>query len=159
MQNTLIDNPFITIKGRTNFYDLNFISQVVNATFRDMRYRAPSQGLLSNAEDLVKLGNAMLYSDFISEEIKSKIFANVQLGTGIPAYISNGWVISEDRMGRKYYARTGDVTGGGASIIIYPDEKLVIAGAINLTSRAEDIPLFQIANIFLPQPQAEAEEK
>ncbi|NOR76701.1 MAG: serine hydrolase, partial [Draconibacterium sp.] len=33
LANTEIDNPFVTIKGRTNFYDHSFISQTVNATF------------------------------------------------------------------------------------------------------------------------------
>jgi len=49
LSNTEVDNPFRTVIGRTDFFDYNLVAQVVNATFRDMRYRAPSEGILSNA--------------------------------------------------------------------------------------------------------------
>lgn len=157
MENTVVDNPSITIKGRTGYYENNFISQVRNASCKDMRYRAPSQGILSNAEDLVKLGNAMLYSDYISEEVKTKIFTPIFLLTGFPVDISNGWFVSKDNFGRKFYGRKGSVTGGGAAIIIFPDEKLVLAGAINVTGDNEDIPMFQMASHFLSNPEPETE--
>lgn len=149
LDNTLIDDPFRTIKGRTDFYDHNFVAQTVNATFRDMRYRAPSQGLLSNAEDLVKFGNAILNSDYISEDIKNTLFEPIILKDGFPATLSHGWMLSTDLKGRRISGRSGQVTGGGASLLIFPDVKLVIAGAINLTADMDDIPVFQIAGHFL----------
>jgi len=149
LTNTMVDHPFLTIKGRTDYFDYNFVSQTVNATFRDMRYRAPSQGILSNAEDLVKFGNAIFYSDYISEDIKNKLFKKIINIDGFPENLSNGWILLTDAYGRNIYGRNGSVTGGGAALLLYPEEKLVVAGTINLTADLEDIPVFQMAQYFL----------
>ena len=150
LENTTIDSPFNTIKGRTNFYDHNIIAQVVNAISIDVRYRAPSNGLLSNAEDLVKFGNAILYSGLFTDSIKKRLFTPVELGIQLPSNSSHGWLIGEDMTGRTYYGRVGGITGGGAALLIYPEEKLVIAGTVNLTSKIEDLPVFTMAKPFFP---------
>jgi CubicO group peptidase (beta-lactamase class C family) len=149
LENTLIDNPFTYIKGRSDFYDHNFIAQVVHATTRDMRFRAPSEGLLSNAEDLVKFGNALLYSDYFSEKIKARLFEPVLLYNDIPSNMANGWLLMEDENGRKIYGRSGTVTGGGAALLVYPEEELVVACAVNLGAFSDDYPVFSMAQHFL----------
>lgn len=155
MENSTPDNPFITIEGRTQFYDHNFIAVVVNATTRDLRYKMPSEGMLSNAEDLVRFGNAILFSDYLAEETKSKLFEPVTLPGNAPSQMANGWILVEDAKGRKIYGRSGSVTGGSAALLIYPEEKLVIAAATNLTSMSDDLPVFTMANHFFPEEQAE----
>ncbi|RIH63607.1 class A beta-lactamase-related serine hydrolase [Mariniphaga sediminis] len=150
LENTLPDNPLIPIIGRSDFFDHNYISQVINATTRDMRFKTPSEGLLSNAEDLVKFGNALLYSDYLSEELKKRLFEPVMLQNNMPAQMTNGWMTLADREGRKIFGKAGNVTGGGAILIIYPEEKLVIACAANLGILSEDFPVFKIAEYFLP---------
>jgi len=151
LENTVTDNPFISIKGRSVFYDHNFIAQKVNATTRDMRFRSPSEGLLSNAEDLVKFGNALLYSDYFSDEIKARLFEPVTLYNAVPSNMANGWILMEDREGRTIYGRSGTVTGGGAALLVYPEEELVVACAVNLGAISDDYPVFTMAQHFLPQ--------
>jgi CubicO group peptidase (beta-lactamase class C family) len=148
LANTVVDNPFRTITGRSDFYDYNMVSQVINATFRDLRFRAPSEGLLSNAEDLVKLGNAILYSDVIPEQIKKRLFETVELRGDFPPTLANGWLLLKNNKGELSYGRAGGVTGGGAVLLIIPDKKLVIAGTVNLTSSSE-IPAFKLIAPFL----------
>ncbi len=155
LENTLVDNPFITIKGRSDFYDHNFIAQVINATFRDMRYRAPSEGLLSNAEDLVKFGNAMLYNDYFREVANENYFEPIPLFNDIPSAMANEWVLLTDRQERTIYGKTGSVTGGSASILVYPEEELVLACATNLTSSNDRFPLFEMAQHFLKNENPE----
>lgn len=155
LTHTVIDNPFITIKGRTDFYDHNFISAVVYATTRDMRFRAPSEGMLSNAEDLVKFGNAMLNSDYFSEMKKNGLFEPILLYNNIPSNMANGWILMTDRTGRDIYGKSGKVTGGGAAILVYPEEKLVVACATNLGAISDDYPVFDMASHFLNENQKE----
>lgn len=155
LTNTVIDNPFITIKGRSDFYDHNFISNVVHATTRDMRFRAPSEGMLSNAEDLVKFGNAVLFSDYFTEMQKSSFFEPIPLFNDIPSNMVNGWILMTDRSGLTIYGKSGKVTGGGAAILIYPEEKLVIACATNLGAISDDYPVFNMASHFLNESQEE----
>ncbi len=159
LENTVVDNPFMTIKGRANHFDHNFIAQVVPATFRDLRYKMPAQGILSNAEDLVKFGNALLYSGYFTEEIKERLFEPFILPNGLPAPIAHGWVLMEDRYGRKMYGKSGTVTGGSAALLIYPEEKVVVACASNLSLITEDFPLFAMANHFLDDPEPAEESQ
>jgi CubicO group peptidase (beta-lactamase class C family) len=154
LSNTLVDNLFATIKGRTGFYDHNYISQVVNATSKDLRFRAPSQGILSNAEDLVKYGNAMLFSDYFTEIINDDFFESIPLYNNIPSQMANGWMLMTDTSGRTIYGKSGTVTGGTAAILVYPDEKLVVAAAVNLTGVTNQLPVFEMAQPFLKEPEA-----
>jgi CubicO group peptidase (beta-lactamase class C family) len=151
LRNTVPDNPLITIKGRSQFFDYNYLSQPVNAISKDLRFCAPSEGLLSTAEDLVKFGNAFLYSEMITDDLKEKLFKPFILKDNIPTQMANGWFVLNDAAGRTIYGKSGGVAGGGASLIIYPEEKLVVACAINLTSPNETFPVFEIAECFLPK--------
>lgn len=153
LENTVIDNPFISIKNRSDFYDYNYIAQVVYATFRDMRYRAPSQGLLSTSEDMVKLGNAILYSDYISDEIKNGLFKPVPLSDEKETMMANGWMLLKNRQGTDIYGRSGEVTGGSAVLLIIPKYNLVFACAINLNVNPDTIPVFRMVNHFLPESE------
>lgn len=154
LTNTTLDNPLAVIKGRSDFYDLNFVAQLVNATFRDLRFRAPSEGLLSNAEDLVKLGNAMLDSPIISESVRESVLAPATLPGERKTAISKGWIAMTDKFGRKFYGRAGGVTGGSAALVVYPDEKLVIAATFNLTDKIGQFPIMEMAQKFLKTPES-----
>ncbi len=150
LENTMVDSPFKTIKGRSDYFDHNVVAQVVPSTFRDMRYRAPSEGLLSNAEDLVKFGNALLFSEYISKEMRKRLFEPLVLENGNRIKMVNGWVVLKDKNNRVVYGKSGNITGGSAAVLIYPKEELVVACATNLSSLSEDdIPVFEIANQFL----------
>jgi CubicO group peptidase (beta-lactamase class C family) len=153
LTNTTLDNPLMVIKGRSDFYDLNFVAQLVNATFRDLRFRAPSEGLLSNAEDLVKLGNAMLDSPVISESVRESVLEPATLPGERKTAISKGWIAMTDKFGRKFYGRAGGVTGGSAALVVYPDEKLVFAATFNLTDKIGQFPIMEMAQKFLKTPE------
>lgn len=157
LTNTEVDNPFKTVSGRTDFFDYNLVSQVVGATFADMRYRSPSVGILSNAEDLVKLGNAILYSDKISQVIQEKVFELTDLLGDFPPSIANGWIVQKNAAGERYFGKVGSTIGGGAIILIIPEEKLSIAVTTNLTSIGE-IPVFKLLEPFLSKSDTNKKE-
>ncbi len=157
LTNTVVDNPYFTVAGRTEFFDFNMVSQVVKAAFEDMRYRAPSDGLLSNAEDLVKFGNAILNSEKISKQIRKKLFEPNKLMGDFPPTMANGWFLQKNKYGELYYGKVGGVTGGGAVLLVIPEEKLVLAVTINLTSN-EEIPVFTLFNSFLAKIENKEEE-
>lgn len=149
LNSTQVDNPFNTVKDRSDFYDYNLISQVVNSTTRDLRYRAPSKGLLSTAEDLAKFGNALFFENFLSEQSRKKMLEPVWLLDSIPSPIANGWILLYTTDGGDMFGRKGTVTGGSASILVIPKEKMIITGAVNLTGRLDEVPVFEIAAHFL----------
>ena len=152
--NTEVDNAFKTVIGRTDFFDFNLVSQVVNASFRDMRYRASSDGILSNAEDLVRFGNVILNSELISTQIKEGIFVPKKLLGEFPPTMANGWIVQKNMNDDVYYGKVGGVTGGGGILLIIPGKRLVIAGTVNLTS-TEEIPVFRLFAPFLNEDNEE----
>ncbi len=153
LTNTVTDNPFRIIKGRTDFFDYNIVSNIIPAKSRDLRYSVPSRGILSNAEDLVKLGNAVLFSDYLSEETKAELFKQIPLYNNIPSRLTNGWLQIESNNGDKLIVRGGKITGGSASILIHPKEKIVIAYTTNLNVEINDTPIFTILDSFFPEKE------
>lgn len=152
MNSTVVDNPFATIKGRSDFYDPNIIAQVVNTSFYDLRVNAPSKGLLSNSEDMVKLGNAFLEGDYFSDSIRQSMFEPLLLYKNNTSRMVNGWIVYKDNYGRIVYGLQASVAGGSAAILIYPETKLVIGYACNLSSVLHETPVFLVANDFIGTP-------
>ena len=92
------------------------------------------------------------YNELIFDENFKKNLLKPYFINGIePTQMSNGWFVINDSSGRTIYGRSGGIAGGGASLIIYPDEKLVVACAVNLTSLTKEFPVFEIAANFLPE--------
>lgn len=155
--NTMEDNPFNIIENRTDFYDHNLVAMVTNSVTMDLRSKAPALGLLSTAEDLAKFGNDVLHSPYISDEIRKNLFKVPELSSGVDATMANGWNVFEDYWKRKFYVSAGQVRGGGSSLLVFPDDDLVIAILINLTMDMQEIPDYKIATYFLPKNQLQIE--
>lgn len=147
LKNIQPDNPLITVKGRTNYYDRDLIAQTINATFRDLRYRLPSDGYLSSVEDLVKLGNALLYSTNLPENVKNRMFTPARV-RDMETNIGNGLLFLSTSNGEKFYASRGNITGGGSMLLIYPKEELVVAWAGNINDHLDELPGMIVANNF-----------
>jgi len=152
LTNTVVENPVITIAGRSDFFDQDMFGNVVNAPFMDIRYTAPSKGILSNAEDLAKFGMAILESDYFSDDFVKNLFEPCELYGNYKSNMANGWVLTTDEKGRDVNGSFGIVTGGGSAIIMYPAEKLVIAIAMNSSPGIDKLPVFEIAKHFLQVP-------
>lgn len=149
LSNTEIDHPLKLTDNRTDFFENNIVSLVMNAPFCDLCSRTPSEGILSNAEDLVKFGNAILFSDAISATLKTRLFEPITLKSGEISRYSNGWIVTRTNNGRILYGMGGSVIGGGATLLIYPEEQLVIAATVNLTLEMNDLPVSKITALLL----------
>ncbi len=148
MDQTVHDSPFITIKNRSNFYDLNLVAQVIHAPTTDLRSRMPSDGYLSTAEDLIILGNALLSSPELSESVKQKMFTLPDIRGEYPPRWGNGFLFLDDEGERKIYLSRGMTKGSGAMLIIDPETRIVLAWLINLNDSGEELPGLKIFNMF-----------
>jgi len=148
LENTVPDNPLATIKGWSDFYDRNLIAQTINAVTYDLRYRMSSDGYLSTAEDLVKLGNALLSSPVLPDSIKKRMFTPPLVNNESQGSMGNGLLFLADRQGKPFYAARANVRGSAALLLIYPEEKLVLAWMTNLSDEGEELPVLRIANMF-----------
>jgi serine beta-lactamase-like protein LACTB len=148
MTSTAPDNPFITIKGRSENFDRNVVAQVVHAIPSDIRYKLPSEGYLSSAEDLVILGNALLSSPFLSDSVKTWMVTPPVEKDNFQIKWGNGLMLLNLPDGKTVYASRGLIKGSGAILIIIPDEKIVVAWLSNLDDDTEELPALQIAFMF-----------
>lgn len=148
LENTVPDDPLITIKGRSDFYDRNLVAQTINAVTLDLRYRLPSDGYLSTAEDLVRLGNALLASPVLSDSTRQRMFTAPLINNEFSGNFGKGLLYLRDREGRNFYAAKGNIRGSGALLLIFPDEKMVLGWMTNLSDDGEELPGLLITSLF-----------
>ena len=149
MKETVPDNLLGVIENRADFFDHDYMSRIIHAVSTDNRYKMPSEGYLSTAEDLNRLGTSLLFSEYIPGSVKNKIFEQVKLPGGPPTRWANGWFHAENESGNSYYFITGNITGGGAALVVFPSEKLVIAWASNIENEIDEFPVYKIAMNFI----------
>lgn len=158
LNNTVADNPYQILDSRSSNYELDYIAQPVVATQIDLRGKEASAGYLSSVLDLVKMGNAVLYPGFLKQETLNLMTTPYKLKSGQDGIYSFGLISSKDNHGERFYGLLGAVTGGSASLLIYPDDKMVIAIAININSETLELPVFGVADIFKKQLHPEAQK-
>lgn len=148
LNHTVADNPMGSVKGRSSSFERDMLSNVVNAMFRDLRYRTPSDGYLSTAEDMVKLGNALLYGTNLPSQVRSRMLTASLSTEGYELRQNNGLMHLEDYDGERIYGARGNITGGGSMLIIMPKEEIVVAWLANVDDTLDELPGFLVATYF-----------
>lgn len=161
LNNTVPDIPLRITENKSSSYDFDFIAQPVVAMPIDLRGKEASAGYLSSVLDLVKIGNTLLYPGFLKQETINLLTTPFKLINGQEAQYSFGLIVTKDLKGKTFYGLRGGVQGGCATLLIYPEDKMVIALAANIQSDSWELPIFDIAEIFMKQlhPELFAEEE
>lgn len=97
----------------------------------DLSCKYPSGGLLSTAEDLLKYGNALLDKAILPGAQARLLFTSQTTRDGQPTHYGLGWVVGTTKSGHRLYMHEGEVLGGSSYLLLYPDDKLVIAFVAN----------------------------
>lgn len=143
------------IPNKTRYYERSEGS-VVNAPHEDPSYKWAAGGMLSSAGDLVRFGAAHLSPGYLKKETLDEMFRIQRTSAGAETIVGLGWRVGSDWNGRKIYHHAGNISGGRAVLIVYPENDLVIA----LLSNASGQPAFVestaqlIAENFLAQDPA-----
>ncbi len=151
MKNSTIDNPFRLIPNRVSGYELNGEGEITNARFFDNRYKIPAGGMLSTAEDLVKLGNELLYGQYLNNNSKKLLFTPFKYSGEKESDLGFGWLILKDESGNRFYAHLGGITGGCSIILVYPDLELIVVWLGNLDVHWSPEPAITIADFFIDE--------
>lgn len=159
LTNTIQDNPYRITDNKSSQYDYDFIAQPTVATPIDLRGKEASAGYLSSVLDLVKMGNTLLTPGFFNQESINLLTTPYQLSSGQNSQFSFGLIVAKDNKGRTFYGQRGSVQGGCATLLIYPEDKLVIAIAGNIGNSSWELPVFEIAEIFQNQLHPELTTK
>lgn len=115
-------------------------------------------GLLSTPTDLVKMGNALQDSTFLSPTTKDYLFTPIPLKDGKmnPQRYGMGWRIGTDTQNFspkavKVIHHGGTIGGGIALIIMFPEYDLTIAMMTNRSGSSGELfkPIFETAKPFI----------
>jgi CubicO group peptidase (beta-lactamase class C family) len=138
MWHTSPDSSTRPVEDRVSFYRVK-LGRASKAVEIDSSARWAADWLLSTPEDLVKMGNALIADRFLARETRELLFAP-QAPTGAEVASPGfglGWrVDSADRPGSggattRLIYQGGASVGGGAFLLLYPEDRLVVAIAAN----------------------------
>jgi CubicO group peptidase (beta-lactamase class C family) len=151
MSDTLADENERIVANRARWYQLAADGTYRNSPCADLSYKWAAGGFLSTAVDLVRFGSALLHPGFLQETTLTMVFSPQEISDGTKTKYGLGWEIHEAGDGgpERRYQHSGGVAGSSSFLIIYPDQKVVIAWLLN-TDDFRDWPLRNVALPYFP---------
>lgn len=156
LERTVPDVGPKTGPARATFYDPRDFRTLRHAQDIDMSCSMSAGGFLSTPTELVRFGFAMLHAEILERETVDMFWTPQRLDSGAPTNYGMGWQIGAARLGddaaeTRFIAHGGAVLGGQASLIIFPDEDMVVAA---MTNTSADVAALgrQIATYFRDRP-------
>ena len=119
----------------------------------DMSCSMAPGGFLSTPTELVRFGYAMLNRSLLDSATVDLFWTPQRLKSGAPTHYGYGWMIQNVALGDDDAATTrmighgGSVLGGRASLMIFPDEDMVVAVMTNADGNVAGFAR-EIAGIF-----------
>ena len=151
MNDTLADENDRVIPNRSRSYQVAADGTYRNSPYADLSYKWAAGGFLSTAIDLVRFGSALLHPGFLRETTLTMVFSPQDISGGTKTKYGLGWEIHEGGDGgpERRFQHSGGVAGSSSFLIIYPDQKVVIAWLLN-SDDFRDWPLRNVAVPFFP---------
>jgi serine beta-lactamase-like protein LACTB len=117
--------------GRARFYEVTATRTAVPAPRVDLSDRYPSGGVLSTAEDLVRLGIGITDRAFATAKTQALLFTPQKTASGKPTGYGFGFEVGASPVGR-IVGHTGNVVGGTAFLFVHPRTRVVVAMTTNV---------------------------
>jgi len=159
MLSTALDVPERVVPNRTKSYELRR-GKLQNYPFTDLSYIYAGGGMISTAEDLVRLGVALNHGRLLKAYTVALMYKPYL--DPVMRYAANGkparmefaqgllWRVFTDAAGRTFVNHCGSVRGAGACLVNYPAEDVVVAIAYNILDVGPGrLAAEELAKIFL----------
>lgn len=142
MQNTYFDHanyypkqictPYI-LKDKSFFAKLfsENTNERIEAPDEDRSFMYAGGGFLSTAEDLVKMGTALLQNNYLKTRTTQTLFSSHELKDGTKTYYGLGWETGVSRKGTPIVYHSGSMKSARSHLIIYPEKEVVVAYIAN----------------------------
>jgi CubicO group peptidase (beta-lactamase class C family) len=127
-----LSTPLIPHRARPYVYDSR--QRPVNAPLTDHSYKLPGGGIVATAEDLARFGSALLAPGFLKAETLATLFEPMKTNDGASTRYAMGWSIGRDWSDRRTIGHGGNQPGGRSHLLIYPEQRIVIALLTNIAS-------------------------
>ena len=132
LEHTVAEYPDSLIPFRAHFYTrADSGNGIVNAPYVDNSYKWAGGGFLSTTEDLARVGQLLLDGALLKSDSRQLLWTSQRTTDGKETGYGMGWFVDRDAAGRRRIYHSGGSVGGTAYLLIYPDEKLVLALLVN----------------------------
>jgi len=149
MRHTTAEFADSLIPERAHYYLRDSAGPIVNTPYVDNSNKWSGGGFLSTPSDLVTFGSAFLKPGFLKPETIEQLWRSQQTADGKPTNYGIGWGTAVDSAGRQVISHSGGGMGANALLLIYPEQKLVVAVLTNTNTRLASAGAREIARIFL----------
>jgi len=132
LRHTVAEYPDSLIPFRAHFYTpADSGNGIINAPFVDNSYKWAGGGFLSTTEDLARAGQLLLDGAILKPDTRQLLWTSQRTADGKETGYGMGWFVDHDSSGRRRVFHSGGSVGGTAYLLIYPDQKLVLALLVN----------------------------
>lgn len=134
---------------RAQFYERADDGTIRVAPAVDNSYKWAGGGLVASPEDLARFGLAMLRADRLDPMITQRLWTSLKTQDGVETGYGIGWAVGRDAEEHRVVSHTGSSVGGRAMLLVYPDERVVVAIAANLAGVRFGDLASKIAGLFM----------
>lgn len=138
------------VPNRGRYY-LRRDGKILNEPPVDNSNKWASGGLLSTTDDLARFGLAHFDDRWISPEVRQLLWTEQATTTGVATGYGIGWRIVVDAEGQRWLGHGGGAIGGTSQFWLFPEDRLVIAMASNLTELDYGDLLARLRKLFAAQ--------
>ena len=132
LRHTVAEYADSLIPFRARFYTpADSGNGIVNAPYVDNSYKWAGGGFLSTTEDLARVGQLLLDGALLKPQTRELLWTSQRTTDGKETGYGMGWFVDRDAAGRRRVYHSGGSVGGTAYLLIYPDQKLVLALLVN----------------------------
>ena len=149
MTTTIPEYSDSLIPWRARYYRRDSAGPVVNAPYVDNSVKWAGGGYLSTPRDLVKFGSALLRPGLLKPETIAMLWTSQKTSDGKATGYGIGWGTSVDSAGRRLVSHSGGGMGANSMLMVYPDQRVVVAVVTNTNTRFAGAGAREISRIFL----------
>ncbi len=123
---------------------------LTNAPYVDQSNKWAGGGFLSNSEDLARFGWAHVEGGILKPGTISLLTTSQRTRDGKETGYGIGWFTGVDDAGRRWFGHTGGSVGGRAVLVVYPEQRVVVAVLANLGQAPLTRPFgLELARMFV----------
>jgi CubicO group peptidase (beta-lactamase class C family) len=150
LRETAPDRPDSAIALRAAAYDEAAGGRIAPSISDDLSNRWASGGFLASVMDLVRFGSAFVQSGFLADSTIGVMTTPQHLTSGTATTVGIGWRVGRDQKGRTIWHHAGSSVGGRALLVVWPEEKIVVAIAGNLNFNISEQTAVRFADLVRP---------
>lgn len=130
MNDTRLEENGEIVPRRARGYSRNQMGVLVNGAYDDLSVKYPGGGMLSSAEDLIRLSNAFNTRKLVDTETHEQMITPGTLNDGSLTSYGLGWGVEDTEHGKAYFHSGGQI-GTDTYLVCYYEEGISVAVIVN----------------------------